>query len=80
MTTTRDALANAIHLAGDGDAVSQLHAGGLALADEATMSQAIHEVYCGPDADHTHPNEKDHQQARSLMSALQQALASMYPA
>lgn len=79
MTTMRDALAHSIQLSGDGDAVKQLHEGGLALADEATMSQAIHEVYCGPDADHDHPNEKDHQQARSLMSALQQALASMYP-
>ncbi len=79
MTTMRDALAHSIQLSGDGDAVRQLHEGGLALADEATMSQAIHDVYCGPDADHDHPNEKDHVQARSLMSALQQALASMYP-
>lgn len=80
MTTMRDALAHSIQLSGDGDAVKQLHEGGMALADEATMSQAIHEVYCGPDADHDHPNEKDHRQARSLLSALQQALASMYPA
>lgn len=80
MTTMRDALAHSIQLSGDGDAVKRLHDGGLALADETTMSQAIHEVYCGPDADHDHPSEKDRQQARSLMSALQQALASMYPA
>ena len=44
------------------------------------MSQAIHEVYCGPDADHDAPNEKDHQQAQSLMSSLQRALAALYPA
>ena len=80
MTTMRDALAHSIQLSGDGNAVERLHAEGLALADEATMSQAIHEVYCGPDADHDHPNEKDHQQARSLLSSLQHALASMYPA
>ena len=75
MTSMRDALA-----LDDGDTVKQLLAGGLAIADEATMSQAIHEVYCGPDADHDHPNDKDHAQARSLMSSLQQALAALYPA
>jgi hypothetical protein len=36
------------------------------------MSQAIHDVYCGIMADHDHPNEKDHEQARALMAALQQ--------
>lgn len=60
--------------------VQQLRANGMAVADEATMSQAIHEVYCGPDADHDHPNEKDQQQARSLLDHLITALASMYPA
>ena len=70
MTTMRDALADSF----------KRHDGGLAVADEATVSQAIHEVYCGPDADHDHPNDKDREQARSLMSALQQALAAMYPA
>ena len=80
MTTMRDALAHPIQLSGDVQTVQRLREGGLALVDEATMSQAIHEVYCGPDTDHDRPNEKDRQQARSLMSALQQALASMYPA
>ena len=69
-----------MQLTDDPDAVKRLLDGGLVVADEAAMSQAIHEVYCGPDADHDHPNEKDHQQARSLMSSLQQALAAMYPA
>ena len=76
----RDALAHSIQLSGDGEAIRQLHAEGLALTDEATLSQAIHEVYCGPDADHDHPNEKDRQQARGLLSALQRTLAAMYPA
>lgn len=76
----RDALAHSIQLSADGETVRRLHEGGLALADEATMSQAIHDVYCGPDADHDHPNDKDRGQARTLMAALQQALASMYPA
>ena len=44
---------------------------GVALADEETMSQAIHEVYCGITADHDHPNDKDHEQARVLITALQ---------
>jgi len=70
MTSMRDALADSL----------QRQDGGLAVADEATMSRAIHEVYCGPDADHDHPNDKDLEQARSLVSALQQALAAMYPA
>ena len=69
-----------MQISDDPDAVKRLLDGGLVVADEAAMSQAIHEVYCGLDADHDHPNEKDHQQARSLMSSLQQALASMYPA
>ena len=80
MTSMRDALAHSLQMPGDADAVKQLQADGLAIADEATLSQAIHEVYCGPDADHDHPNDKDREQARSLMSALQQALAAMYPA
>jgi hypothetical protein len=40
--------------------------------DEDTMSKAIHDVYCGIMADHEHPNEKDHDQARALIAALQQ--------
>ena len=80
MTSIRTALADSVQLPDDADAIKVLHEGGLAVADEATMSQAIHEVYCGPDADHDHPNDKDHRQARSLMSALQHALAAMYPA
>jgi len=44
----------------------------MAVANEDTMSKAIHDVYCGIMADHDHPNEKDHEQARALMAALQQ--------
>lgn len=60
-------------------ALKRIAESGLAVADEDVMSQAIHEVYCGPDADHDEPNEKDRQQARSLMASLQQALAALYP-
>jgi hypothetical protein len=44
---------------------------GIAVADEDTMSRAIHDVYCGVTADHDHPSEKDHQQAQMLIAALQ---------
>jgi hypothetical protein len=40
------------------------------MANEDSMSQAIHDVYCGIVADHQHPNEKDREQARQLIAAL----------
>jgi hypothetical protein len=52
----------------------------VALADEETMSQAIHEVYCGIAADHPTPNEKDHAQALGLIAALRQQVESRPPA
>ena len=70
-TTMRAALDQAMHNAGGGDTVKQLADNGLAVADEGTMSQAIHDVYCGITADHDHPSEKDHQQAQMLIAALQ---------
>ena len=36
------------------------------------MSQAIHDVYCGIMADHDFPSEKDNEQARALIAAIQQ--------
>ena len=39
------------------------------------MAQAIHDVYCGIMADHSHPSEKDHEQARSMIAALQKVAA-----
>ena len=70
--TMREALDKAMgHGSADG-AMASLQAGGIAMANEDTMSQAIHDVYCGIMADHDHPNEKDHEQARALMAALQQ--------
>jgi hypothetical protein len=55
------------------DAVRRIHERGAALADVDTMSQAIHDVYCGIMADHDHPNEKDRQQAEAMIAALQKA-------
>ena len=57
----------------DGDTVRRLQEGGLAVLNEDTMSKAIHDVYCGIVADHEHPNEKDHDQARALIDALQRS-------
>lgn len=69
--STRDALTEAMRLRGEGDTMTWLHGHGLAVADEDTMSRAIHDIYCGITADHVEPNEKDHGQARALIAALQ---------
>ena len=65
-----DSLVEAMHLPPDSDTVRWLHDRGLAVADHMTMSQAIHEVYCGATSDHHEPNEKDRQQAMALMDAM----------
>jgi hypothetical protein len=67
----RQALVDAMHLPEGSDVVQRLHAGGFAVADVDTMSQAIHDVYCGIMADHQHPNDKDRQQAAAMVSAIQ---------
>ena len=53
---------------------------GVALADEETMSQAIHDVYCGIAADHPVPNTKDHAQAIALIVSLQKQVETHPPA
>jgi hypothetical protein len=70
--TMREALERAMGRKPDADTMRQLQQGGLAVLNEDTMSKAIHDVYCGIMADHEHPNEKDHDQARALIAALQQ--------
>lgn len=71
----RDALEQALNIP-QGETVHRLQAAGLAIANEDTMAQAIHNVYCGIMADHSHPNEKDHDQARSMIEALQKVAAA----
>ena len=67
--TNRDTLIQSMQLP---DAtVKQINDRGIALADLDTMSQAIHDVYCGIMADHQHPNEKDRQQAAQLIASIQ---------
>jgi hypothetical protein len=76
MTTMRAALDQAMH-SGDGDVVRQLAEKGVAVSDVDTMTQAIHDVYCGITADHDHPSEKDRDQARALIAALQKVASSL---
>ena len=70
MTTMRDALESAMHHANPEDAMNALSAQGYAVASQDTMSQAIHDVYCGIMADHQHPSDKDRDQAAQLLAAL----------
>jgi hypothetical protein len=74
--TMRQALVDAMHLPADSDVVQQLHSSGIAVADVDTMSQAIHDVYCGIIADHQHPNDKDRQQAVAMIGAIQKVTAA----
>ncbi|MDF2733894.1 MAG: hypothetical protein K0S97_517 [Chloroflexota bacterium] len=70
MTTMREALDKAMRREGADGAMAALREDGIAMADVDTMSQAIHDVYCGIVADHQHPNDKDRDQARQLIQAL----------
>ena len=65
-----DSLVQAMHLPPDSDSVRRIHESGLAVADHDTMSQAIHDVYCGIMADHEEPNDKDRAQAQAMIDAL----------
>jgi hypothetical protein len=71
--TMRQALERAMGREPDTETIQRLQAGGLAVLNEDTMSKAVHDVYCGIVADHQHPNDKDHEQARALIAALQNA-------
>ena len=66
----RASLVEQMHLPADSETVKRINESGLALADTETMSQAIHDVYCGIMADHQHPNEKDRAQAQAMIEAL----------
>ena len=78
--STRETLLQAMHLAADSGTARWMQERGVALADEETMSQAIHEVYCGATADHDHPNQKDHEQALVIIAALQKFASGGGPA
>ena len=77
---TRETLLEAMNVSPDSEMARWMEQRGVAIADEETMSQAIHDVYCGATADHDHPNEKDHQQAMVIIAALQKHAAGGTPA
>ena len=69
--TMKETLLEAMHVPSDSETARWMSDRGVAVTDVDTMSQAIHDVYCGITADHEHPNDKDHQQAQALIAALQ---------
>jgi hypothetical protein len=73
--TIRDSLTQAMHLPADSDTLRWLDERGIAMANEDTMSKAIHDVYCGVTADHDHPNQKDHDQAKAMIEAMKRHAA-----
>jgi hypothetical protein len=74
--TTREALDEAMQRESVDDAMRTLLERGVWMADVDTMTQAIHQVYCGIMADHDQPNEKDREQARQLIAAIGQSIGS----
>jgi hypothetical protein len=70
MSTMHEALNSAMHTGSPEDALRALQGQGIAVATQDTMSQAIHDVYCGIMADHQHPSDKDREQARQVLEAL----------
>lgn len=58
------------------DAITMLIQRGVWMADEDTMTQAVHDVYCGIMADHQHPSDKDREQARQLIAAIGRSIGS----
>ena len=74
--STQQSLLEAMHLSTDSDTARWMVERGVTLADEETMSQAIHDVYCGITADHDTPSDKDRQQAIVMIAALQKHAAT----
>jgi hypothetical protein len=74
--TMKETLLEAMHVPSDSDTARWMSERGVAVTDVDTMSQAIHDVYCGITADHDHPSQKDHQQAQMLIAALQKQATS----
>jgi hypothetical protein len=70
MTTMREALETAMRHSNPDEAMAALQADGVTIATQDSMTQAIHDVYCGVMADHTHPNDKDREQAAALLASL----------
>ena len=75
-----DSLLQAMRTTPDSELGAWMLKRSVALADEETLSQALHEVYCGIAADHPTPNEKDHAQALALISSMRRQLETRPPA
>ena len=80
MMSKQESLLEAMGLSSDSQTARWMLERGVALADHETMSQAIHDVYCGIEADHEAPSEKDRQQALAMIAALQKYAESRPPA
>ena len=78
--TMKETLLEAMHVPSDSETARWMSDRGVAVTDVDTMSQAIHDVYCGIVADHQHPNDKDRDQARAMIQALQKVSEAQYPA
>jgi hypothetical protein len=78
--STLDTLLQAMRSTPDSEMGAWMLQRGIALADEETLSQALHDVYCGIAADHPMPNEKDHAQALALISSMRKQMESHPPA
>ena len=74
--TMRTALDEAMRSQTTDGAMHVLLERGVWMADEDTMTRAVHAVYCGIMADHEHPNEKDRDQARQLIAAIGKSLGT----
>ncbi|HEY4633169.1 MAG TPA: hypothetical protein VIH00_04550, partial [Candidatus Limnocylindrales bacterium] len=77
---TLESLLLAMRTTPDDELGAWMLARGVALADEETLSQALHDVYCGIAADHPTPNAKDHAQALALIAALRKQMDGRPPA
>jgi hypothetical protein len=77
--STLESLLQAMRTTPDSDLGTWMLARGVALADEETLSQALHDVYCGIAADHPAPNEKDHAQALALIASMRRQMESRPP-
>jgi hypothetical protein len=69
-TTMHDALMGAMHLSSEAEIARHMSRHGYPIASVDTMSQAIHDVYCGIMADHSEPSEKDRGQAQLMLESL----------
>ena len=78
--TMKETLLEAMHVPSDSDTARWMSERGVAVTDVDTMSQAIHDVYCGITADHDHPNDKDRAQAEAMIGALQKHATESAPA